>query len=284
MDASIIIRTKNEERRLGEVLKMIFSQNTSCEYEVIVVDSGSTDDTLRIASRYGCRITLLPEDLFSYGFALNRGAREAKGEYLVFLSGHSSPANEEWLDSLLNPFSDPQVGGVVGRQVPIKGVNPFEEWHILRLFPHDLRGRRERYLFSCANGAIRGSLWKEQPFAEELPFAEDRLWAKECIARGYYLAYQPQATVYHSHPYDFCLASMSRRMRALGYARKRIYGKSCHLDSILWTGGAFFYAVIRDVFYCLGHNYLRYISRSPGYRYKQLKNLRRGAMEVSNQL
>ena len=54
---SVVIRTLNEQRYLDELLAAICNQKVSNPVEIVIVDSGSTDETLRIAKKYDCRIT-----------------------------------------------------------------------------------------------------------------------------------------------------------------------------------------------------------------------------------
>ena len=65
MKASVIIRTLNESRYLRELLQAISDQETEgLSHEVIIVDSGSTDETLKIANEYGCQITYIKKEDF----------------------------------------------------------------------------------------------------------------------------------------------------------------------------------------------------------------------------
>ena len=97
-ETSIIIRTKNEEKWLGECLKKLREQTYS-DFEIIVVDSGSTDWTLEIAKKSDARIVQIKPEEFSYPFALNVGCRHATAtEYFVILSGHSLPISRTWLE------------------------------------------------------------------------------------------------------------------------------------------------------------------------------------------
>lgn len=105
MLASIIIRTYNEQRHLDELLMQISLQHLkSVNYEVIIVDSGSTDNTLSIAEKYQSRITTINKADFTFGRSLNVGCKFAHGDILVFVSGHCIPANEHWLEELCKPL------------------------------------------------------------------------------------------------------------------------------------------------------------------------------------
>ena len=83
---SIVVRSYNEERHIGRLCEEIAKQEVDFDYEVIVVDSGSEDATRAIAAEHGARIIRIDPELFTFGFALNRGIAEAKGEIAVFVS------------------------------------------------------------------------------------------------------------------------------------------------------------------------------------------------------
>ena len=80
MRASIVIRTLNEAQHLDDLLVMIGRQQTpGLEVETVLIDSGSTDGTLEIARRHGCRITHITKAEFSFGRSLNRGCAASTG-------------------------------------------------------------------------------------------------------------------------------------------------------------------------------------------------------------
>ena len=97
--ASVVIRTYNESKHLPRLLEAIAEQELDEGYavEVVVVDSGSTDDTLAIARSFDARITHIRKEDFSFGRSLNVGCRFADGDALVFVSGHCIPASPRWL-------------------------------------------------------------------------------------------------------------------------------------------------------------------------------------------
>lgn len=81
---SVVIPTYNRSRLLLEALECVFAQTYS-PYEVIVVDDGSTDDTLSQLQKFRSRIILVSQANSGPGCARNRGAQEANGEFLCFL-------------------------------------------------------------------------------------------------------------------------------------------------------------------------------------------------------
>ena len=278
MKASVVIRCRDEERRIGRVLEGVRRQETDFPFEVIVIDSGSTDGTPDIVSDSGCRLIRIRPEEFGYGRTMNMGAREAGGEILVYLSAHCPPAGKDWLSKLTAPFSDPAVAGAFGGQVPEPGVNPFEEWRLARAFPKSRETLQEN-MFSSANGAVRKSVWEVMPFDEALPFSEDRKWAKGAEAKGYKIVYVPDAAVYHSHP--FSLDGVYKRAYAAGWAKKSIYGRSCRFDSIAWAAGAYAYCLAKDALHLTGGGHLSLLKYAPRYRGLELSGFYAGARDFA---
>ena len=116
-DISIIIRTLNEERYLPELLTSIQGQRSTFSHEVVLIDSGSTDNTLEIAEQFGCRILHISREEFSFGRSLNRACEAARGAYFVLISGHCIPCNQHWLQNLVQPLAEGLAQYCYGRQV-----------------------------------------------------------------------------------------------------------------------------------------------------------------------
>ena len=171
MNASVVIRAKNEARDIGDTLAMIYRQEGVGEVEVIVVDSGSTDGTQDIVRRFAAQLIEIPPATFTYGRALNIGIAAAHADIVVSLSAHSLPAHERWLANLVRNFADSRVAGVYGRQIPRPNATPLD------LFGMALSGvtsARRRWqekdmMFSNANGAFRRQLCRHDPLALKRP-------------------------------------------------------------------------------------------------------------------
>ena len=197
---SIIIRTKNEGSTLPAVFSALQNQTRS-DYEVILVDSGSTDNSLEIARACHARIIEIPPSSFSYGYALNIGFAAAQGEYGISLAGHAVPANSYWLQELLKPFAAPQVAGATSRQLQHWWHRSWAlSWFSLLYRCLGLHSQAIiSHLFVNSCSAIRLSVWRELPFDESLPSCEDQLWARQALRLGYRLAYCPDSLVIHWH-------------------------------------------------------------------------------------
>lgn len=197
---SVIIRAKNEARYIGETLASVRGQHYH-DFEVVVVDSGSTDRTLEIAEEYSAKILTIDPGEFTYGRALNLGIASSQGQLLVSLSAHATPETPHWLGTLVRSFGTPSVAGVYGRHIPRDNASFFEllGMKISGVTSKEPRLQSGSVRFSNANGAIRRDLWELHPFNEELPGAEDIDWARQMQHLGYLIAYEPSAAVFHSH-------------------------------------------------------------------------------------
>ncbi len=193
---SIIIRTKNEERWISEVLRAVFSQDYR-DFEVIIVDNKSTDKTLDKAKKFNVKV--LTVDEYFPGKALNLGIKASKGEYIACLSAHCIPVNNKWLSTLLSNFTTDDVAGVYGRQEPMSFSSDFDKRDLLIAFGLDKKIQVNDSFFHNANSMVRRDLWQACSFDDTLSNIEDRAWAKQMLSKGYKIIYEPRASVYHYH-------------------------------------------------------------------------------------
>lgn len=195
---SIIIRAYNEEKHITRLLHGI-SVQTKDNYEIILVDSGSTDATVEIAKDYGAKICHISPEEFTFGRALNLGIKNAKGKYCVFASAHVYPTRKDWLKNLIQMFDDPNVALVYGKQRGDKRTKFSEEQVFLKCFPEESVENQDHPFCNNANAAIRREVWEELPYNEELTGLEDLDWTKRAMNKGYGVAYCAEAEVKHVH-------------------------------------------------------------------------------------
>jgi rhamnosyltransferase len=225
---SVVIRAKNEARFIGQTLAAIFDPAALAPRQIVVVDSGSTDGTLEIVRAFPTTVLEIRPEQFTYGYALNLGVANVEAEIVATLSAHSLPADPDWLRMLIQPFSQPRVAGVYGRQLPRANATVLERlgMRLTGVLGDTPRILDRRPLFSNANGAFRRSLWLEHPFDEDVGGAEDIAWVRTMQERGYLIAYQPMAPVHHSHG-----EPILRHLRRASRDVPTVIGNFLHLGS-----------------------------------------------------
>lgn len=211
---AVIIRTKNEEEFIGEALEAVCTQSKRPD-EIIIVDSGSTDSTLKIAGRYKTEIISIDPARFTYGGALNAGCAQAGSDVCVSLSADAKPADENWLATLTEPLGESRTAGVYGRQIPRPLTNPLERRDILTCYGRHRKVQSTDHFFSNVNSAIKREVWRSTRFSETLPAAEDWHWARRVQEKGYVVVYEPDAAVYHSD--DDRLMGVFRRTKRVSF-------------------------------------------------------------------
>ena len=229
--ASVVLLTFNGERYLGEVLDSVFKQKTNFQYEVIVIDSGSTDTTLEIVRSYPVNLHQIPNSEFNHGETRNLGARLARGRFVAYLTQGATPADEHWLQHLVDAFDlSPKVGAVYGLHIPRANCDPITRRDMEEFFK--MMGPRDRptiqYIkegeegqheyqenegiigfYSDVDSCLRKSVWEEIPY-RALDYAEDQAFGRDILKAGYGKVYEPRAAVIHSHSFPF-----------LGYFRRQ---------------------------------------------------------------
>ncbi|BAZ09909.1 glycosyl transferase family protein [Calothrix sp. NIES-4071] len=211
---SVIIPTKNGEEFLDEVLQATLSQQTDFDYEVIVIDSGSKDNSLEIIKKYDVKLIEIHPSEFNHGATRNFGIANSQGDFIAFLTQDATPANNQWLQNIVAPMRErEEIAGVFGQHLPRKDCDPivalnlkrhFDSFSLHRTCWQKDEGYQEKQgvyiFFSNNNSCIRRSVWEKIPF-QRVEMSEDQWWAKDIIENGYVKCYEPDALVYHSHTY-----------------------------------------------------------------------------------
>jgi rhamnosyltransferase len=227
--ATLIIRTYNEAKHLGALLQSVAVQKVASgrPIDVIVVDSGSQDGTDTIALESGAHVLGIAKESFSYGRALNLGCAAAEGEFLVVISGHCLPDNENWLEELLKPFSDPSVAMTYGRQVGDNSTK-FSEARVYEKYYPEKRPSQGPAFCNNANAAVRRSIWRRFRYDEELTGLEDVELGRRVVSAGFRIDYAPRAVVRHIH--DETWPQVRRRYEREAIALRHIHPEM-HLTS-----------------------------------------------------
>lgn len=214
---SIVLPTRNGAATLPALLDGIARQRVAFEFEIVAVDSSSSDGTAELLRGRVDRLIDVPADAFDHGLTRNLGVEQARGELVVLLVQDAEPASDSWLATLTAPLvADDGLAGAYGRQVPRPDASAITRQHLRRwvassevartvavanraeLESLDPMAQLERCAFDNVCSCIRRSIWKQHPF-HSTPIGEDIEWAREVLLAGYRLAYVPEAAVIHSH-------------------------------------------------------------------------------------
>ena len=221
LKASIVIRTYNEEQDLEQLLESIQLQDLGKEnFEIIIVDSGSTDRTLDIATKHTKKIQHILKSEFTFGKSLNVGCSIASGEVLVFISGHCIPTSRNWLRRLIDPILNDEVVMTYGRQVGVASTRFSEKQVFSKYFPDVSQIPQDGIYTNNANSALKFSVWHSQKFDESLTGLEDMHLAKRLVADGHRIGYVSDAVVSHRHMENW--QQVRRRFEREAFALQQI--------------------------------------------------------------
>ena len=217
---SIVIRCYNEAAHIGKLLYGILQQ-TEKNIEIVVVDSGSTDGSLRIAKQYPVKtIEINPGD-FSFGRSLNIGCSAATGEFILIASAHVYPIYADWVEKILSNFENPSIALTYGKQIGGRPTHFSEHQIFAKWFPDKSDPQQDHPFCNNANCAIRRAIWEQHRYDEELMGLEDIDWALRAMRKGYQIAYNAEAVVAHIHSEK--PTQTFNRYRREAIALKKIY-------------------------------------------------------------
>ncbi len=206
---SVVIPTLNARPWLDPLLAGLDRQSVRL-WEIILVDSGSTDGTQEVAARHPL-VRVVPIVNFSHGGARNRGAREARGDRVALLTQDAVPADATWLARMMEVLEEEGVVAAYSRQVPRPAASPMEQFFLADRFPGGSTVYRrarpgqslrlEDVFFSNVAALVRRDSLLRFPFDEDLIMSEDQQFARDVLQAGYAVAYVPESVVIHSHTY-----------------------------------------------------------------------------------
>jgi rhamnosyltransferase len=236
---SVVVLTKDGGPTLVAAVEAVKAQDFHGGFELVLVDSGTTDGSLAAARRVADRVLHVQPSAFNHGGTRNFAVEHARGEFVVMLVQDAVPASPRWLTALIEPFDDPRVAGTFARQEPRPDASAIARHYLANWVAASPRRRvmeiadaqafdsmspRER-LNACAFdnvcACIRRSVWTAHPF-RPTPIAEDLAWGREVLLAGHRVAYAPDAVVVHSH--DRSLAYELARTRDLHDRLNDLFG------------------------------------------------------------
>ncbi len=198
---SIIIPVYNSEGTVENCLDSLLNQSYNGEYEIIVVNDGSTDNTVGIVERYP--VKLLAQQHRGPATARNLGAKETKGDLLLFIDS-DCVADSNWVQEMTKPFENSDVVGVQGsyRSKQFEIVARFAQYEIEERYEKMGKNRYIDFIGSYSAGYRRDIFLNAGGFDENFPIAsgEDADLSFRLSSEGYKMVFNPNAIVYHKHP------------------------------------------------------------------------------------
>src|SRR5215207_6416065 len=113
--ASIIIITYNSAAQIGPCLRALQQQRCDTEYEIVVVDNASRDQSRAIVAGFPAARLIAADENWGFAGGVNRGVAAARGRLIALLNPDAAPA-PDWLQQIIAVLDDPQIG-VVGSKI-----------------------------------------------------------------------------------------------------------------------------------------------------------------------
>ena len=238
VSVSVVVLTRNGGQLFRRVLNALMKQRTPFEYEVIVVDSGSSDGCCEYARRSGARVYEVSPRDFSFGTTRDLGFGLARGGVIATISQDALPVGSSWLVDLVGPClrGEAVVQGLFVLPRETTGVFFWERdgrfWFTTEgeVFFRKVGGVG----LSCAHMAIRRDAWLAARFAGA-PYCEDKLLQQRLWEMGVRVA-MSDAVVEHAHAYSFKSLVTRCYMEGVGWSFVDTRYEMSHLVRDLTNG------------------------------------------------
>lgn len=217
---SVIIPTKNAGKDFPILMKNLNTQRGFQKIEVVIVDSGSTDETLETAKLLGATVVNIEPEDFSHSGARNLGAEAASGDYLLFMVQDALPPNDTWLVTMYMTLIENGLAAVSCAETPREDADLFyrqNSWNFYNFLgvnnadrilslpkSQDYNSLRQNGQLSDLANLISRDLFLQ--YGYRLNYAEDLDLGIRLIKDDYRLAFLGSSRVIHSHsrsPYYF---------------------------------------------------------------------------------
>lgn len=229
MKVALIVPTLNAGHIWKEWLDALSQQTVRGDIE-LVIDSDSTDDTVRLSEAAGIVSHRIRRKDFNHGATRQLGVRLAPdADLLVFLTQDAILAYPNAIERIVDCFKDTQVGAAYGRQLPRKAAKPIEAHARLFNYPghSQVKSFEDRKIFGIKTAFIsnsfaayrRSALEEVGGFPAHVILSEDTYVAAKILMKGWKVAYCADAQVFHSH--DYTLLQEFRRYFDVGVFHAR---------------------------------------------------------------
>lgn len=234
---SIVIRTFNSAKTIKRLLPFLTCRTG---VEIIIIDSGSSDQTTEICSQFVSKISR-PSHPFHYSKALNLGFAQSLGPWVLVISSHCIPTSTDFIDNVLRFSESADPNCVVGygklnvvtpKMGSLKTIGGPQTFESGKFFPG-------------GNGlaVYRRSAWETHPFDEDIDTAEDLEWFIWAMRQGFTARFIPGLTAIYlnqgslRHMFRKGWREVRRTRILLPDSRKSVVGAS----SGLFVGFAYYF-------------------------------------------
>lgn len=196
---SVVVPAYNAAGTLGECLRALSLQTApQREYEVIVVDDGSSDDTARVAAEFD--VVLICQTHRGRSAARNKGVSAARSQIVCFTDADCVPA-PDWIEALRASLTDPAVAACKGvyRTCQREWVARFAQAEFEDKYRRMAAAARIDFVDSYSAAFRTTVLREEGGFDENIQAAEDTELTFRLSTLGYRLVFNANAIVYHRH-------------------------------------------------------------------------------------
>ena len=196
---SVIIPAFNAEKTVESCIRSLLNQQyPKSRYEIIVIDNGSTDNTLKILQKFRRTIRILNEGKRGSYAARNKGIKHVKGDIIAFTDSDCI-ADKNWLQSITNAFQNKLINLVGGNIKSFRNSS-----HLLRYcnkFCHSQKYNINSTVpfFTTANMAVKKEVFNMQIFNDALHSGGDVEFCSGLIKNKDEVFYEPSAVVWHRY-------------------------------------------------------------------------------------
>jgi len=221
---SVIVPAFNAKSTIGECVKAVLKQKTQEEFELIIVDDGSTDKTFEMAKKFR-KAKIYVKKHSGPAAARNSGARKAKGEIILFTDSDCIPA-ENWIEEMAKPFKEKKVVAAQGayktKQKSL--VARFVQQEIEDRYNKMKKSEEIDWVGTYSAAYRKKTFFEVKGFDEGFPIAsgEDIDLSFKLSKKGR-IEFNPKAIVYHKHPSSLLNYFKTKFFR--GYWRVPLYQK-----------------------------------------------------------
>lgn len=213
---SIIVPVFNEGKILSKSIQSLLNLNYR-DYEIIIVNDGSTDDTKEIAEgfvgyregRFGpIKITLINKDNGGKATALNAGIKYSTADFVLCMDGDSQLSTDS-LRRAIRHFKDPKIGAVAGNVKVLNRKKLLTDLQALEYIEGLNMARSAQSYIKAVNiipgpiGLFRKKAIEQAGFYSSDTFAEDADLTLKILAKGWKIYYEPRSISYTEAPESF---------------------------------------------------------------------------------